>query len=235
VKSTSSGLAYAIGVPVLIAVLALIGAHVLTPTIRLSESRPRIDLERQVPKEFGRWRELRGIVPVMPNPEAQALLDATYTQVLSRTYEDPRGVRVMLSVAYGSDQGSEATAVHRPEFCYSAQGFKVVDLGQRGVPLTSDWTLPSRMLRAIQGQRNEFVLYWVTLDDAAVLPGFQRKLAQVSFGLKGEIPDGLLFRVSVLAPNTDPDAHFRALEEFVREMYSVIDSEVRSRYFGQRG
>ncbi|MBK7005654.1 MAG: EpsI family protein [Burkholderiales bacterium] len=52
-----------------------------------------------------------------------------YSSTLQHLYQHA-GQRVMLSIAYGSDKSSEATSVHRPEFCYSAQGFKVRNFGE---------------------------------------------------------------------------------------------------------
>lgn len=57
-------------------------------------------------------------------PELANNLDKLYSQTLTRTYINNDGYRIMLSVAYGENQlSSDVTQVHRPEFCYVAQGF----------------------------------------------------------------------------------------------------------------
>lgn len=38
------------------------------------------------------------------NPQTQELLDKLYSQILTRTYVNAKGYRIMLSLAYGSDQ-----------------------------------------------------------------------------------------------------------------------------------
>ena len=79
-------------------------AVALRPTARLADQGPTISLETMVPTEIGQWRVDSGVVPLAPNPQQQALLNKLYNQTLSRTYIDPKGYRVMLSIAYGGDQ-----------------------------------------------------------------------------------------------------------------------------------
>lgn len=201
----------------------------LRPTLRLAEIKPRIDLEKQIPRSFGDWQEDASVVPVLPNPEVQAKLDALYSSTLARTYVNSKGQRVMLSIAYGSDQSSEATAVHRPEFCYSAQGFKVIDAGERNASIREK-TIEVKQLVAALNQRREPITYWITLDESTTLPGLQRKLKQLSYGLNGQIPDGLLFRVSSIDKN-DQQA-FALHDAFIGSLFNVIDPLIRSRYFG---
>lgn len=220
-----------VGVLVVGMVLAFLGGEWLRPTTRLAEIKPPIVLHKQVPEAFGDWRIDPNIRPVVPDPGLQAMLNSLYSQTLARTYINSKGERVMLSVAYGSDQSNEATAVHRPEFCYSAQGFRVrktatelLMIGQAQVPV-------ARVLAQL-GQRNEPITYWVTLDEAATLPGLGRKLQQIRYGLKGQIPDGMLVRVSSISASES--AAFALQSGFLEQMYAVVPADVRSRYFGNR-
>lgn len=210
---------------------ALATAEVLRPTHYLAKERPPIVLATQVPAAFGEWREVKDIAPLLPDPELQKRLDALYTQVLARTYVNASGEHVMLSIAYGSDQSSEATAVHRPEFCYSAQGFRVSNAGTTEL-LLSGVRLPLQRLLAQQGTRHEPVMYWVTLDTTATLPGIGRKLAQLEYGLQGKIADGMLVRVSTIGTE-DPEAQYETQKRFLSDLYSAIPEAVRKRYFGE--
>jgi EpsI family protein len=157
------------------------------------------------------------------------MLNELYSQTLARTYINAKGQRIMLSIAYGSDQSNEATAVHRPEFCYSAQGFRVRTLSKETVKIGQTLVPVARVLAQL-GQRNEPITYWVTLDEAATLPGVGRKLQQIRYGLRGEIPDGMLVRVSSIS-TSEPDA-FALQQSFLDEMYAAVPAEVRGRYFG---
>jgi EpsI family protein len=212
-------------------VAAVVAGELLRPRYRLSEHKPRIVLDRQVPEAFGAWRLDRSIIPVVPDPGLQAMLDTLYSQTLARTYVNASGQRVMLSIAYGSDQSNEATAVHRPEFCYSAQGFRVDTVGTTELQI-SGTRVPAQRLVGKLGQRNEPITYWVTLDEVATLPGVGRKLAQIRYGLQGQIPDGMLVRVSSLsASNAEA---FAVQQGFLEQLYTAVPADVRPRYFGSR-
>jgi EpsI family protein len=217
---------------IFVAVLAtaLAGAETLRPTHYLAKDRAPIDLQAQVPTSFGEWSEVQDMKPLLPDPELQKRLDALYTQVLARTYVNPAGKHMMLSIAYGSDQSSEATAVHRPEFCYGAQGFRVTNLGVTELQLPGG-QLPLQRLLTKQGTRIEPVMYWVTLNTTATLPGLGRKLAQLDYGLKGEIADGMLVRVSSIE-STDPEAQFAAQKAFLADLHAAMPAAVRAFYFG---
>jgi EpsI family protein len=218
-----------VGLLVALMVLAAVAGEWLRPTDRLAERKARIQLEQQVPEAFGDWQLDRNIRPVVPDPSLQAMLDSLYSQTLARTYVSKTGQRVMLSIAYGSDQGSEATAVHRPEFCYSSQGFRVQVLSKEQVQIAGT-SLPVARLVARLGQRIEPITYWVTLDEAATLPGLGRKLEQIRYGLKGQIPDGMLVRVSSISNSTDEA--FVVQQRFLEQMFAAVPLPVRSRYFG---
>lgn len=205
-------------------------AEALRPRERLSLTKPPIQLDKQVPTAFGEWKVDASIVPLLPDASVQAQLDTLYSQVLARTYVNPQGQRVMLSIAYGADQSSESTAVHRPEFCYSAQGFRVRDAGQGQLSLDGKPLLVQR-LTGEMGGRYEPISYWVTLDEQAILPGLSRKLTQLRYGLRGQIPDGMLVRVSTIGMRLEES--FQLQERFLRALYAIVDPTVRYRYFGR--
>jgi len=208
---------------------ATVAANTYKPTNRLADHKPKIELDQQIPKTFGDWTEDLSQIPILPNPQVQAKLDVLYSSTLARTYRNKAGQRVMLSIAYGSDQSSEATSVHRPEFCYSAQGFKVNNLGETTAAI-GNRNLNVQRLRGVLGQRREPITYWITLDETATLPGFSRKYEQLRFGLRGQIPDGLLFRVSSIG--NDDSEGFKLQEQFLNDLAASMDPSILKRYFG---
>ena len=217
---------------VVLMVLAALAGELLRPSDRLADRKAKIALETQVPSAFGEWKLDPNVRPVVPDPGLQAMLDALYSQTLARTYVNAKGERVMLSIAYGSDQSNEATAVHRPEFCYSAQGFRVRATGSDTLTIGTTQVPVGRVLAQL-GQRNEPITYWVTLDESATLPGLGRKLQQIRYGLKGQIPDGMLVRVSSISAS---EASAFALQKtFLDQLYVAVPADVRSRYFGAAG
>lgn len=204
-------------------------SEALKPRQHLSLSKPPVQLEQQIPKVLGNWTVDASIIPLLPDAQLQAKLDALYSQLLARTYVNPQGQRVMLSIAYGADQSSEATAVHRPEFCYSAQGFRVTNAGRETLGLGGK-SLEAQRLIAEMGPRFEPITYWVTLDEHASLPGLSRKLDQLRYGLRGQIPDGMLVRVSTVG--LPKEQSFAVQREFLETLYGAVSPTVRGRYFG---
>ncbi|WP_300752145.1 exosortase-associated protein EpsI, B-type [Janthinobacterium sp.] len=192
---------------------------VVTPTVKMSEGKPALDLTALVPSEFGQWHEDRNAAAAVVNPETEAAIAKIYTQTLARTYVNAAGDRVLLSVAYGDDQRGEATQAHRPEICYTAQGFAITR-NDVGVLKAAQRNIPVRRLVAVSGSRNEPITYWVTVGDRATLPGVGRKLLQLFYGLGGKVPDGLLFRVSTIQP--DRAAAYALQDQFVNALFDHI-------------
>jgi EpsI family protein len=211
--------------------LAVCLAEALKPRHQLAEEMQAVHLQQQVPVAFAGWRIDETTVPVLPDPTLQARLDTLYDQTLARSYVNASGERVMLTIAYGRDQSSEATAVHRPEFCYGAQGFHVRGGRVERVLLGDDSSgVAVQRLVGTLGQRVEPISYWVTLADQATLPGFSRKLAQLRLGLAGYVADGMLVRVSTIG--MPADAPYAAQDRFLQDLARALPGDVRVRYFG---
>jgi len=219
---------------VLVAVLMALsfaGAAAWRPTIRLADSRPRIELETLFPRQFGDWTVDQRMPVQLVSPDTQAMLDKIYNQTLSRTYVNSKGDRIMLSVAYGGDQ-SDATRAHRPEVCYPAQGFQILSGSVGSLPVSGQ-TIQVRRLVAGLGARNEPITYWITVGDKVAVSGTQQKLAQLSYSTRGVVPDGMLVRVSSI--DADNAAAFALQERFVGELSAALASERRPLVIGRPG
>ena len=200
----------------------------LTPSPKAVQAQAAFSLDAMIPARFGSWRIDPHIVPLTPNPEQQGVLEKIYDQTLSRTYVDGAGRRVMLSIAYGGDQ-SKALQLHLPEVCYVAQGFQIV--GEGSGRLASPYgVLPVQRLVARQQQRNEPITYWITIGEHATRSGIEQKLRRLAYGLSGEIPDGMLVRVSSIT-NDEPTA-WRVQERFIAELLAALDGAGRARLIG---
>ncbi|SER64982.1 EpsI family protein [Nitrosomonas sp. Nm51] len=200
----------------------------MTPTTKIADLRDAINLEALIPVSFNDWKIDSSIIPLQVDPKTQAQLDKLYNQTLARTYVNSQGDRVMLSVAYGGDQ-SDHLSLHKPETCYLAQGFEIKQ-NTAGEIATQYGNLPGRRLLATRGNRNEPITYWVTIGDKAVLPGINQKLQQIRYGLSGNVPDGMLVRVSTLGSNADQA--YQIQDFFIQDMLSSIDVKMRSRLTG---
>jgi len=168
-------------------------------------------LEESISHSFGDWIVDPSVIPIPPTPDIQANLEKIYAQIVSRTYINSRGERMMLTVAYGGDQ-SDALKAHRQEVCYAAQGFEIRDVVHENLRF-GDKTIPVTRLFAVRGLRSEPVTYWFTMGDRVVLGRLERLVVQLEFGLSGRIPDGMLVRVSSIS--TNPARAFKGHEEFI--------------------
>ena len=205
-------------------------ALALKPTERMADSGPKVDLEVLIPKTFGDWKIDETVVPLIANPEQEALLNKIYSQTLSRTYINSRNERIMLSIAYGGDQ-SDSMAVHKPEVCYPAQGFQILK-SATGSFSTGAGDIPVKRLVATQGQRVEPITYWTTVGDAVeISSGLGWKLKQIKYGLTGKIPDGLLFRISSI--QTDENAAYQAQDDFSRALIGALTPAGKERIVGR--
>lgn len=191
----------------------------------------KIQLERMVPATFGSWKIDPNVVQVAPSTDVQASLDKLYDQIVSRTYVNDRGERVMLTIAYGGNQNDSLKA-HRQEVCYSAQGFKISHLVQSTLEVGKS-TIPVTRMLAVQGSRSEPVTYWFTMGDQVVLGRFERLMVQLKYGLSGEIPDGMLVRVSNLA--AEPEGAYRAHIGFVHDLIGSMKKEDAANLLGGLG
>lgn len=208
---------------------AAVAGMSLRPTRLLAEQQPRLDLEAMIPAQFGDWRTTGDFALVTASPEVLAKLDRIYSQVLARTYVDRGSRRVMLSIAYGGDQRNDRMQAHRPEYCYAAQGFEVRHVRDEKLA-TGAGDIPVRRLLAQRAARREPITYWITIGDRAARPGFERKLAQLRFGLTGIVPDGMLVRVSSLESDTTSD--YSLQDRFARDLLGSLAPEARARMLG---
>lgn len=178
----------------------------------------RLSLEDMVPQTFGTWAIDASIMPIMPSPDVQANLDKIYDQILSRTYIDQQGRRVMLTITYGGQQTDQLKA-HRQEVCYTAQGFKVQNIFQENLNVEGA-AIPVTRMFAVKDSRKEPVTYWFTMGDEVVFSRAERMLVQLKYGISGQIPDGFLIRVSTI----DPDAkHAYGVHlQFINDMLGAM-------------
>lgn len=208
---------------------AAAGAYALRPAReRTNSGQPSIDLDAMVPRQFGAWREEVQQVAQVVNPQTQELLDKLYNQILSRSYVNGQGERIMLSLAYGGDQRGSLEA-HKPEVCYPAQGFQLLSEAD-GTLDTPYGHIPVRRLNTSLGRRAEPLTYWFTVGESTVQSRWEKRLIEIRLTLTGQIPDGLLFRVSSI--DSDPVRAWRVQEGFVKDLLGAVEAKDRARLAG---
>ncbi len=218
-----------LGAALLMAAAAL-GALLIKPSKMLADTSPKIVLETSVPTAFGRWRLDPEALAVVPSSVKQEAISQIYSQTLSRTYVNPAGQRVMLAIAYGSNQTRQLRA-HRQEVCYVAQGFQI-DTLRGGQLRVAGKSVPVTRMVASNGPRTEPVTYWFTMGSSVVRSYLDRQLVELKYALSDYIPDGYLFRVSTIG--ADADAAFALQAGFVDDLMGALEPGVRARLTGPR-
>jgi EpsI family protein len=78
--------------------------------------------------------------------------------------------------------------------------------------------------------RFEPVTYWTIVGDQQSLSGWDRKVSEIRHGLRGEIVDGLLFRVSSIDRNFDQG--FNVQNGFIRDFVRALTPAARKQLVG---
>jgi EpsI family protein len=203
------------------------GAAIAAVAGKPSEKFPPPELEKVMPRAFGDWSEVKEAWLVVSADVPEVLLK-TYDEVLTRTYVNGNGDRIMLSMAWGDDQRGERQ-VHRPEICYPAQGFKLETLSDETLR-TPFGDISVRRLTTSMGSRHEPVTYWVTMAGDVVRNDYDKRLVQLHLLRTGHIPDGLLFRVSSI--DRDSSHAFEVQRRFVVDLMAAMSPDVRLRVSG---
>jgi exosortase B len=202
------------------------GAAVATAVMTPTKTFPPIHLE-SMPDRFGVWSTVEETVQIV-DPQVTGGIERIYNEILTRTYVNPSGDRIMLSTAWGDDQRGERQ-VHRPEICYPAQGFKVESIND-GTLATSLGDIDVRRLTTSKGPRHEPVTYWVAMAGSVVRNDYDKRVVQLRLLRTEQIPDGLLFRVSSI--DQDATHAFKVHQQFVADMMAALPPDVRQRVSG---
>ena len=208
-------------------VLAALSGFVLVPKEPVLTKRIA-SLQEVVPRAFAGWREDTGLQPVLPSPDLLRTIHKIYDDTLTRTYRDGSGNRVMLVIAFGQRQ-SDLLQAHQPEVCYFAQGFIVETRGTTLVR-SAFGRVPGKRLYAVKGLRTEPVLYWLAVGGKITDFGWQQKLAQLRFGVRGKVPFGYVVRASLIGP--DKPASYSILNRFLGSLLDAVPPRLRHRMAG---
>jgi EpsI family protein len=215
------------------AVLMAAGAaagQAMVPTKRLALLRGPFKLEDLVPSTFAGWRVDTRFAGGIINPQTEELLNKLYSQILERVYLDAEGHRIMLSIDYGADQADDDVQLHYPEVCYPAQGFRVTNNRTAVLALPEGDVRVRRLETQYGDSRFEPVTYWTIVGDRQSLSGWDRKVSEIRHGLRGEIVDGLLFRVSTI--DRDYEQGFRVQNGFIRDFVRALTPAARKQLVG---
>lgn len=202
------------------------GAQALTPKIYLADTLAPLDLEKAIPTAFNGWKVEPQAHAEIIDPVRAQVIKEIYSQTLSRTYVDPAGRRVMLSIAYGKSQ-SDQRSLHYPDVCYPAQGFNIVEKRVEQFHYEgAEWTV--KRLNTKMGNRVEPLTYWVTIGNKPTLTTGQAKWVQLGYGFNGYIPDGIIYRVSTIGGTEG----WQVQDDFSKALLKALPNDIRERLAG---
>lgn len=183
-------------------------------------------LEDVIPQKVGRWSFVSTSGLVVP-PEDQ-LARALYSQLLTRTYMDKAGNGIMLLVAQSPTQ-SGILQIHRPEFCYTAGGYRLSPSASHTVAIPGR-SFPALNITATRDGRTEQIVYWTRIGNSLPTSWTQQRLAVAMDNLRGYIPDAVMVRVSTYG--VDRTAALADVDEFIRSLIASITPQTQRVLFG---
>jgi len=196
----------------------------LKPTKFLAEQ-DRVNLARMIPEHFAAWH--RDYAPMgIVDAQTEIALKSLYQQNLVRTYVNANGQRIMLNIAYGRDQGGDKR-LHPPEICYRAQGFIVSETSMAKLNHGYGALPIKKFLGELGLTRHETVTYWLSYGDVTETDAAKSRLARLHYVFRGLIPDGILFRVSSINNQENPD-EFALHERFIKDLIASLSDSDRS-------
>jgi EpsI family protein len=203
-------------------------AEALRPRKKMILLRKGAKIDGLVPKTFGGWTSDATSGLVSPD-QAGKLAKTLYSEIVERTYHDPKtGAAVMMLAAYGDTQ-SDLLQLHRPETCYPAVGYTIVSTKPKLLDLPGGARLPVREVVAAQNERDENIIYWTRIGQSLPQSSGEQRKVRFQDAVRGYVSDGILFRCSVVG---DPAASFEVLEAFVSALLGATAPEGRSALIG---
>jgi EpsI family protein len=205
----------------LIAALTLTCGALIAGNAAYSFVKDQPNFLHMVPKTFGERKEVEDSTKII-----EPASEETYAEMLSRTYVNEDGYRIMMSLVRSRHDIQQA----RPEVCYPAHGFKLLGL-EKGALSTPFGPIEVRRLTTSMGSRSEPVTYWY-----APAPLSRWDLIRMrwdvmwSRGLLVGWAPGLLFRVSSI--DRDPVRAFTMQQKFVVDMMAFVPPETGRKLTG---
>lgn len=199
---------------------ATAGAALWATPRRHQSTLGKAKLNALVPEAFDGWQSAAANGLVLP--PADQMRDQIYQDLVTRTYERPNAAPVMLLIAYGGSQGG-VIQVHRPEVCYPAGGYRMTRIEPHVTRLADGLAVPSRYILAQSGERDEQIVYWTRLGGHFPRSWEEQRVAVLEENLAGNVPDGVLVRMSTLAPGPVEGL----LDGFARSLYGAVGPRMR--------
>lgn len=201
-------------------------AYARTPTSKVARIKKGA-IDASLPKAVEGWRFESSSGLVLPPPDS--LSDRLYDEIATRVYVGENLPPVMLLIAYSNVQDG-MLQVHRPETCYPVGGFALSDSRIVDLNVGAARPIPCRFFTASGVSRTEQVLYWTRIGSE--IPGrwVDQRMAVVRANIRGEVPDGILVRLSVVG--SDAATAVPLLEKFTTDLVRQLPPATRKLFLG---
>jgi EpsI family protein len=204
------------------------GAWAMVPRRHVSLLGAR-QMDAIVPRAFSGWTSADTTDFVAPT-EPGSLASRIYGTTIGRIYRQASsGDELMMLIAHGDTQ-SDDLMLHRPEICYPAFGFSIASSQPVAIPLQGGVQVPARALVAKASDHTENVLYWTRLGEFFPQNRKAQQLDRLSTALRGEIGDGVLFRLT--QDTSDSAWSFAFMTSFAAALVKAMPSGDRAALIG---
>jgi EpsI family protein len=200
-------------------------ALALKPRHKVSLLSPGRKLADILPRQFGRWGS-RDVSDLYAPETPDSLLARLYGETVARLFVNQEtGAQVMMLMAHGDSQSNELQ-LHRPEVCYPAFGFALVESHALQLKIGTAMTLPGRRLIAQSNQEKQSVIYWTRLGEYFPITVTEQRLDRLNTAIHRYIPDGLLARFSMAGQDTS--SAFVSMQTFISSLVMHVSKDQRS-------
>jgi EpsI family protein len=192
---------------------------------RVAAARP--PLAGTLPHQIGDRSIALAEAPVLP--QRDATIDRIYDDFIVRSYRGPGLAPITMLIAYGSNQDG-GLELHRPENCYPPYGYVLDGLQPVRLTLPSGHKIMATIATATRNGISDQLLFWTRIGPDFPTSRWETDMSIARAALRGEIPDGVLVRMSMRT--TQPEQATLILAAFARDLVRSAPDVVRRMLVG---
>jgi EpsI family protein len=185
-------------------------------------------IEPLIPERVGSWSNVGSGGLVLPSQVEKIRF---YDQELERVYVSDDEPPMMLVMAYCARPQQGLLQLHDPRVCYPGAGFSITPGMSLAVNLDGPIAVEAQSFTATRPGRTEQVIYWTRVGEDIKSPEDDQHLTIIRSVVKGDVPDGLLFRVSSLG---EGPGLMRQIQRFAAELVKAVPQPGRELILGRR-
>lgn len=185
-------------------------------------------IEPLIPSRIGPWRHAGSGGVILPSEVEKVRF---YDQEVQRVYLGAGTPPMMLVLAYCARPQQGLLQIHDPRVCYPGAGFSIDSGRSLAFDLGGSIEVETQSFTAVRPGRTEQVVYWTRVGEDIKGPTEDQHLAIIRSVVRGELPDGLLFRVSSLGEGEDL---MREIRHFTSQLIRQVSQPGRELLLGRR-